>query len=425
MEGGRFEIALVAARRRPTSHGSEQVEFRVASHPKQPLGPLAQGRLGRRAVAHRARDPGGRRARSAQCRRSIFDEVDAGIGGAVAATVGRLLQALGDAPAGAVRDAPAAGRRVRRRAFPRRPSRRRRRRARGGRARSHGAARDRGARADAGRQRDHREDARAREGALSSSTGGRAERVARRRVARSGPGAGDTRSVWVEQRRLACRRGDIGSIAGSRRRRRGMQPGIEMVGQPQRQGDDRQRRVGPAAGAEHRAARDEQVVVAEHVAVGGDHALRRVGRSCASCPSGGSRRSDGCRRSDPPATAGPGSPATRSARTVPRPRRRSSASKVSTNTRALCLSASHSCQSRSARKFAQRVALARKAHAAVRVRRLLAAHDQIEAALAHAGAQPFERAADLAVKPGRARRGRRDRARARDDSGAMPCFRFW
>ncbi|MCK7490652.1 MAG: hypothetical protein MZW92_01880 [Comamonadaceae bacterium] len=44
----------------------------------------------------------------------IFDEVDAGIGGAVAETVGRLLQAARPAPPGAVRHAPAAGGRARR-----------------------------------------------------------------------------------------------------------------------------------------------------------------------------------------------------------------------------------------------------------------------------------------------------------------------
>ena len=42
----------------------------------------------------------------------MFDEVDAGIGGAVAEIVGRQLRALGGDAPGAVRDAPAAGRRA-------------------------------------------------------------------------------------------------------------------------------------------------------------------------------------------------------------------------------------------------------------------------------------------------------------------------
>ena len=59
MAGGRFEIALDAARRPPASHGQEQVEFRVASHPEAAARPARARGLGRRALAHRARDPGG------------------------------------------------------------------------------------------------------------------------------------------------------------------------------------------------------------------------------------------------------------------------------------------------------------------------------------------------------------------------------
>jgi DNA repair protein RecN (Recombination protein N) len=93
MAGGRLEIALepLAA---PASFGFEQVEFRVASHPRQPLGPLAKvasgGELSRIALAIQVvtSDVG-------EVSTLVFDEVDAGIGGAVAATVGRLLQSLG------------------------------------------------------------------------------------------------------------------------------------------------------------------------------------------------------------------------------------------------------------------------------------------------------------------------------------------
>ncbi len=93
MKDGRLEIALVPLTV-PASYGNEQIEFRVASHPKQPLGPLAKvasgGELSRIALAIQVvtSDVG-------EVPTLIFDEVDVGIGGAVAATVGRLLQSLG------------------------------------------------------------------------------------------------------------------------------------------------------------------------------------------------------------------------------------------------------------------------------------------------------------------------------------------
>jgi DNA repair protein RecN (Recombination protein N) len=93
MTGGRLEIALepLAA---PASYGIEQVEFRVAGHPKQPLGPLAKvasgGELSRIALAIQVVT-----SEVGAVPTLIFDEVDAGIGGAVAATVGAQLQALG------------------------------------------------------------------------------------------------------------------------------------------------------------------------------------------------------------------------------------------------------------------------------------------------------------------------------------------
>ena len=94
MKGGRFEIGLVPLAT-PTSHGNEQAEFRVASHPKQPLGPLAKvasgGELSRIALAIQVVT-----SEVGEVPTLIFDEVDAGIGGAVAATVGRLLQSLGN-----------------------------------------------------------------------------------------------------------------------------------------------------------------------------------------------------------------------------------------------------------------------------------------------------------------------------------------
>ncbi|HTP97958.1 MAG TPA: DNA repair protein RecN [Casimicrobiaceae bacterium] len=93
MAGGRFEVALtpVAA---PASYGLEQVEFRVASHPSQAPGPLARvasgGELSRIALALSVVA-----SEAGAVPTLVFDEVDSGIGGAVAATVGRLLQSLG------------------------------------------------------------------------------------------------------------------------------------------------------------------------------------------------------------------------------------------------------------------------------------------------------------------------------------------
>jgi DNA repair protein RecN (Recombination protein N) len=93
MAGGRLEIALPPLAE-GASYGLESVEFRVASHPKQPLGALAKvasgGELSRIALAIQvvASEVG-------HVPTLVFDEVDAGIGGAVAATVGRLMQSLG------------------------------------------------------------------------------------------------------------------------------------------------------------------------------------------------------------------------------------------------------------------------------------------------------------------------------------------
>ena len=93
MAGGRLEVALVPETV-PASHGLEHVELRVASHPKQPLGPLARvasgGELSRIALAVQVVT-----SEVGQVPTLIFDEVDTGIGGAVAATVGRQLQTLG------------------------------------------------------------------------------------------------------------------------------------------------------------------------------------------------------------------------------------------------------------------------------------------------------------------------------------------
>ena len=92
MRGGRFDVALepVSA---PASHGRESVVFTIATHAKQAPAPLSRvasgGELSRVALAIQiAASEVGR------VPTLVFDEVDAGIGGAVAATVGSMLQAL-------------------------------------------------------------------------------------------------------------------------------------------------------------------------------------------------------------------------------------------------------------------------------------------------------------------------------------------
>ncbi len=95
MAGGRFEVALLPEAE-PQSFGLETVELRVAGHAGSTPRPLAKvasgGELSRLALAiavSTVRDSAGHTGTL------IFDEVDAGIGGAVADTVGRLMKQLG------------------------------------------------------------------------------------------------------------------------------------------------------------------------------------------------------------------------------------------------------------------------------------------------------------------------------------------
>jgi DNA repair protein RecN (Recombination protein N) len=97
MAGGRFEVALAAQEERQ-SFGMESAEFLVAGHAgssPRPLGKVASGgELSRIALAIAVTTSqlaqGGEAAGTL-----IFDEVDAGVGGAVADTVGRLMKQLG------------------------------------------------------------------------------------------------------------------------------------------------------------------------------------------------------------------------------------------------------------------------------------------------------------------------------------------
>ncbi len=93
MGGGRFSIKLIALEE-PGAAGAEEVEFEVASHPSLPLRPLARvasgGELSRISLAIQLVA-----AKSSPVATLVFDEIDSGMGGAVAETIGRSLKRLG------------------------------------------------------------------------------------------------------------------------------------------------------------------------------------------------------------------------------------------------------------------------------------------------------------------------------------------
>ena len=95
MGGGRFLIDVVAAESaEPAPHGFDRVEFRVSTNPGQPPRAIAKvasgGELARLSLAVQVSCAGS----TASC--MVFDEVDNGIGGAVAEIVGRELRQLGE-----------------------------------------------------------------------------------------------------------------------------------------------------------------------------------------------------------------------------------------------------------------------------------------------------------------------------------------
>jgi DNA repair protein RecN (Recombination protein N) len=96
MAGGRFDIALQPADA-PQSYGAESAEFLVAGHAgstPRPLGKVASGgELSRIALAIAVTTS--QNATDNAPGTLIFDEIDVGIGGAVAETVGRLMKQLG------------------------------------------------------------------------------------------------------------------------------------------------------------------------------------------------------------------------------------------------------------------------------------------------------------------------------------------
>ena len=92
MAGGAFQVEATPLEE-PASYGLEQIDFLVSTHPGQPSGVLSRvasgGELSRLSLAIQVV-----LADVAQVPVLIFDEVDVGIGGGVAQTVGRLLQGI-------------------------------------------------------------------------------------------------------------------------------------------------------------------------------------------------------------------------------------------------------------------------------------------------------------------------------------------
>ncbi|HUY84145.1 MAG TPA: hypothetical protein VMU86_06195, partial [Steroidobacteraceae bacterium] len=95
MPGGRFEIAVETDRQALAAHGQDTVDFLVTANPGLPPKELARvasgGELSRIGLAIRV-------AAAARTRAAcmVFDEVDAGVGGATAEIVGRRLRSLAE-----------------------------------------------------------------------------------------------------------------------------------------------------------------------------------------------------------------------------------------------------------------------------------------------------------------------------------------
>ncbi len=92
MEGGQFDVLLIEGA--ASAQGQDTIEFLVAGHAGTPPKPLAKvasgGELARISLALSVIA-----SRAARVPTLIFDEVDSGIGGAVAEVVGNLLRELG------------------------------------------------------------------------------------------------------------------------------------------------------------------------------------------------------------------------------------------------------------------------------------------------------------------------------------------
>jgi DNA repair protein RecN (Recombination protein N) len=93
MAGGRLAVRLNSLEQ-PSAMGAEEVEFEVSSHASLPLRPLAKvasgGELSRVSLAIQLVA-----ASASPVGALVFDEIDSGIGGGVAETIGKALRQLG------------------------------------------------------------------------------------------------------------------------------------------------------------------------------------------------------------------------------------------------------------------------------------------------------------------------------------------
>jgi DNA repair protein RecN (Recombination protein N) len=93
LDAARFRTALVAAE--PGSSGTDRVEFEVSTNPGAPFGPLTRiasgGELSRFILALKVA-----LAEAGSAATMIFDEVDRGVGGAVASAIGERLARLAE-----------------------------------------------------------------------------------------------------------------------------------------------------------------------------------------------------------------------------------------------------------------------------------------------------------------------------------------
>ena len=93
LERARFEAEVDANETRPGAHGVDQVEFMVAANPGTPLAPLIKvasgGELARFMLALKVV-----LAAKGSAPVLIFDEIDTGVGGAVADAIGKRLRSL-------------------------------------------------------------------------------------------------------------------------------------------------------------------------------------------------------------------------------------------------------------------------------------------------------------------------------------------
>jgi DNA repair protein RecN (Recombination protein N) len=95
MPGGIFDISVVeCSEGEEKSHGIDNIEFLISANPGQPPMPLAKvasgGELSRMSLAIQVIASDGSTIAT-----MVFDEVDSGIGGAVAEMVGRRLNQVG------------------------------------------------------------------------------------------------------------------------------------------------------------------------------------------------------------------------------------------------------------------------------------------------------------------------------------------